>query len=740
METIYLVLVIVLLLLACVDLIVGVSNDASNFLTSAVGSKAGTFNTILIVAAFGVLIGSLSAGGMMEIARKGVFNPSLFSFHDIMIIYIVVMLADIFLLDTFNTLKLPTSTTIAIVFNLMGASLATSMIKVLHDGKSFSEWGEYINTTKAIEMVIAIFVSVAIAFVVGWLVQYIMRAWVTFDYTRNMKVAGSIFGGISIVVVLNFIVKVGFKESSLKDADFVHYINDHFGMIALATFILSSLLFLLLSMREGFDTFRVVTLIGTFALAMAFASNDLINFIGVPISSLDAYNLWRASGQGPHEYMMTEFSGESHAVNMGLLLFAGAIMVITMFRSKKTRAVIKTAVDLCRAQDGVERYQGNEIVRNIVAFITFTAKGVSSILPASVRANLNKRFDPIPENFDIPEEETPAFDNVRASVNLIVAASLVAIGTSLKLPLSTTYVSFMVLMGTSLADRAWNRDSAVYRVSGVFTVVSGWFLTAISALIISSIFVLICIQLGFWGVGLVILIVGLAVYQLNQYHKEQPSPVQISLDWPEEIFQAKDETALKSQLKKRTIDSSAAFGRYVNNLVEALAHEDKDAMRSLDKQLDYLMTANNANRNALSNSIRKMGTGQPQLARQIVEHYSLESNILEELTQLNDIAKLHILNMHRPLNHIQIEQLYTFKQHVNDYLNALYNGLETKSFYDAEARLSILNKTIEQAMDAQMSGVTDGAYNYKNTNLFVTTLFNNRASAEHLLRMVKGSV
>jgi phosphate/sulfate permease len=737
MEIAYLILVIILLVLAVVDLIVGVSNDASNFLTSAVGAKAGTFKQILIVAAIGVMVGALSAGGMMEIARKGVFNPALFSFHDIIFIYIVVMLADIFLLDTFNTLKLPTSTTIAIVFNLLGASITTSMLKVVKEGKSFQEWGQYINTTKAIEMVIAIFVSVVIGFIVGWIVQYLMRAWVSFDYKKNMKLAGSLFGGISIVVVLNFIVKVGFKESALKDADFVHYINEHFSIIALATFLVSALVFLLLSSRKSFDAFRVVTLIGTFALAMAFASNDLINFIGVPLSSLEAYNLWHASGKGPDDFMMSPFNSEGQAANMFLLVIAGIIMVVTMFRSKKTKAVIETAVSLSRQQDGVEKSQGNTPVRSVVGFITFLANSVSSLLPASLRSKINAKFTPIPVDDNLPAEDIPAFDMVRASINLIVAASLVSIGTSMKLPLSTTYVSFMVLMGTSLADRAWNRDSAVYRVAGVFTVIGGWFVTALAALIISSLFVFICIKFQFVGVGIVIAFVGFAVYKLNQYHKETPSPVQISLEWKDEIFQAQHPEKFTAIVKERISESISAFGRYTSSLVSAIANEDKDAIRLLGTQLDYLSSQNLTNRSQLAAKIGKMKPEQKKMARQVVEFYSLENHILMEMNRLDEVARLHILNMHRPLQEKQVRLLRELEEKISKFVGIAKVGLGANEPAIAEAALQDINQHTDHALDVQMEGVADGSFNFKNSNLFLTSMINLRSSADLFNRMIK---
>jgi len=737
MEIAYLILVIILLGLAVVDLIVGVSNDASNFLTSAVGAKAGTFRQIIIVAAIGVMIGALSAGGMMEIARKGVFNPSLLSFHDIIFIYIVVMLADIFLLDTFNTLKLPTSTTIAIVFNLLGASITTSMLKVVKEGKTFHDWGMYINTTKAIEMVIAIFVSVAVGFVVGWIVQYLMRAWVSFNYKKNMRLAGSLFGGLAIVVVLNFIVKVGFKESGLKDAEFVHYINAHFAIIALGTFIASTLIFLLLSARQGFDSFRVVTLIGTFALAMAFASNDLINFIGVPLSSLEAYGHWKNSGQDPDDYMMTAFSKEGSAANIILLIIAGIIMVVTMFRSKKTRAVIETAVSLSRQQDGVEKYEGNVVTRGIVGFISFVANRVSSILPGSLRTRINEKFTPTPVDDNLPEEDIPAFDMVRASVNLIVAASLVSIGTSLKLPLSTTYVSFMVLMGTSLADRAWNRDSAVYRVAGVFTVIGGWFITALAALIISSLFVFICIKLQFIGVGIVIAIVGFAVYQLNQFHKETPSPVQISLDWPDEIFQVKNEGAFNMKIKDRILESLGAFDRYSMSLISALANEDKSAIRQLNTQLEYLRSQNFSNRSQLASKIGKMEPEQKKIARKIVEYYALESSVIQELTPLNEIAKLHVLNMHRPLQRPQISRLNELGENVKSFVEQARQAINSNNLSKAEASVVDLHALTEKALDEQMEGVGEGNFNFKNSNLFVTAMINLRSTSELFIRMIK---
>ncbi|MEE8245545.1 MAG: inorganic phosphate transporter, partial [Pseudomonadales bacterium] len=480
MEDIFLIFVFVLLAIAVFDLVVGVSNDAVNFLSSSVGSRAASFRTIMIVCSIGIMVGAASSGGLMEIAKRGIFNPSFFTFQDVMFIYIVVMLTDVFLLDFFNAMRMPTSTTISIVFELMGAALAISFLRVLDMNQPVAIWMDYLNTAKAMEMVVAIFLSVAIAFVAGWVVQFVVRGLLTFEYKKYGRIGGALFGGVAIVVVVNFIFTVGLKHSPLQDAVLVTLVSNNPALVYSAVFAGSTAMFFGLGGNKNYDAFKTVTLIGTFALAMAFASNDLVNFIGVPVAGYEAFGYWSASGVPADEYFMDVWAGPAGAgtANQMFLIIAGIIMAVTLWTSKKARNVMQTELDLSRQEEGTERFSGNEPARVFVRFTSFIVSLALKLVPLSLRQAIDRRFStPSPVLIENPDDP-PAYDLVRAAVTLTIAAALISLGTAMKLPLSTTYVTFMMAMGTSLADRAWSQDTAVYRVSGVLSVIGGWFVTA----------------------------------------------------------------------------------------------------------------------------------------------------------------------------------------------------------------------------------------------------------------------
>jgi len=721
--------------LAVFDLVVGVSNDAVNFLSSAVGSQAATFRTIMIVASAGILVGAVSSGGMMEVAKKGIFNPSFFTFQNVMFIYVVVMLTDIFLLDFFNSMKLPTSTTISIVFELLGASLAISFLKVYQSDLPVSEWLEYINTTKALEMIIAIFVSVAVAFAVGWLVQYILRAFVTFEYKKYMKVGGAVFGGISVAVVLNFIINVGLKNSPLRHSGAVQFAFEQIGWVYAGAFILAFLYFFVKASDKKFDTFRAVALIGTFALAMAFASNDLVNFIGVPISSLEAFSFWKASAADPDAYTMEVFSGEAAQTNAEhlFLMLAGVIMILTLWLSKKARNVIQTTVNLSSQAEGVERFNGNELSRNVVRFVGAAANGVSKLVPASLRSALERRYKLTPPVGLTKQEQPPAaFDLVRASVILIVAASLISLGTSLKLPLSTTYVSFMVVMGTSLADRAWNRDSAVYRVAGVFTVIGGWFVTAISALTLSAIFAIIVYNLEFAGIGLILVLVVSGIYLVNR-HTDNELQLKATVEFPDAWFE-KTYTEIQPDLKQKVKDISKAYIQGVEAMVHAILREDRKAIKDIEKRLSRQGQVNFYYRATLNQQLRSVKAEHLATAKALLEFYVQENELLKELSSALRVAKRHILNMHLPLDEPQAQYLSEFVNLLKQYDRVLH-GKPEASVIDLEAYLQAINEHVEKCMMLQIHGLAKEKYSFKNSRLFVTTLIRQLNASNTIHRM-----
>lgn len=492
MESSYLLLVGMLFTLAVVDLMVGVSNDAVNFLNSAIGSKVASMRTILIVASVGIFLGAVFSSGMMEVARKGIFRPSLFTLDEIMVIFLAVMITDILLLDFFNSVALPTSTTVSIVFELLGAALVLAMIK---SGQSdeYVVW-DYINTSKAIQIISGIFLSVGVAFSVGALVQLITRLWFTFDFEKLIPRYGWIFGGIAISAISYFVLIKGLKNSSFLEADQVKWIKEHTWNLLLYLFAGSGVILLGLYRIFKVHPLKMVVLAGTFALAMAFAGNDLVNFIGVPVTGFQTYQAheaWLSAG-GEGEFSLA-FLEEAVPTSGFLLSIAGLIMVLTLWFSGKARKVTETEVNLGRQDPGAERFQPNFLSRFIVNSSNLLFKYFVRILPSSLVKTATSRLD---KNKAGSNKGDAAFDLVRASANLMVASVLIALASSLKLPLSTTYVSFMVAMGTSLADQAWGNESAVYRVAGVLNVIGGWFMTALTALVASGLAALLFINFG----------------------------------------------------------------------------------------------------------------------------------------------------------------------------------------------------------------------------------------------------
>ena len=505
METIYLGIIIFLFVLAVFDLMVGVSNDAVNFLNSAIGAKAASFKTIMIISAIGIFIGASLSNGMMDIARHGIYQPEHFYFEEIMCILLAVMLTDVVLLDVFNSMGMPTSTTVSMVFELLGGTFALALIKVY--GDSSLELGDLINTDKALSVIMAIFVSVAIAFFFGMLVQYIARVIFSFNYQNKMKYSIGLFGGIAATAIIYFMLIKGLKDSSFMTKENLAWVKDHTAQLVLTCFVFFTVLMQILHWLK-INVFKIVVLLGTFALALAFAGNDLVNFIGVPLAGYSSFIDYTTNGAGyaPDSFLMTSLLGPA-STPWYFLVGAGAIMVYALFTSKKAHAVIKTSVDLSRQDEGEETFGSTPIARTLVRISLNMSNSLSRIIPEGTKNWIDSRF----RKDEAIIADGGAFDLVRASVNLVLAGLLIAIGTSLKLPLSTTYVTFMVAMGSSLADRAWGRDSAVFRITGVLSVIGGWFLTAGAAFTICF-FVALIIHFG--GTVAIVLLIGLAAFTL----------------------------------------------------------------------------------------------------------------------------------------------------------------------------------------------------------------------------------
>lgn len=541
----FLGMVIFLFALAMFDLWVGVSNDAVNFLNSAIGSKAAKFKTIVAIAAAGVFCGAVMSDGMMDIARHGVFRPEMFYFKEIMYILLAVMVTDIVLLDVFNTLGMPTSTTVSMVFELLGATFALTMFKMADSAAAGLSFGDFMNTDKALQMIVAIFLSVAIAFVFGALIQYLARIVFTFNYRSKLRWKIGIFGGLAVTSIVYFMLFKGLKHLAFMTDDVMAYINDNVGLVLGGCFIFFTILMQILHFCKV-NVFRVVVLIGTFALATAFAGNDLVNFIGVPLAGLSSYEYWTAAGAGdPMMFKMDQLNGPA-GTPLVFLIGAGVIMVVSLATSKKAHNVVKTSINLSSKDEGDEMFGSSRVARSLVRWGNSVGETMVRITPARVRHYIDSRFQ-APEQ---PDEQGVTFDLVRASINLVVAALLIALGTSLKLPLSTTYVTFMVAMGSSLADRAWSRESAVFRITGVLTVIGGWLITA-GVAFTASFFVELAMYYG--GIVVSAIIVVGAVYALihsQQLYKKKQAEIKQGDVLFNEILTCQDRKAVIPMLDR----------------------------------------------------------------------------------------------------------------------------------------------------------------------------------------------
>ena len=589
METIYLCIVIFLICLAVFDLFVGVSNDAVNFLQSAVGARVAKFRTVLIIASFGVLMGAVLSSGMMDVARHGIMMPAHYSFHEVITIFLAVMVADVLILDVFNSLGMPTSTTVSLVFELLGGTVMLAILKVAGDPSL--DYGMLLNSDKALQVIIAIFVSVAISFVVGMVVMWISRIVFTFNYSRHSRYSIAIFGGIAFTALSYFIFMKGVGQSPYLPTDIRTYIEENTNMLLGLTFVGSTILMELLHLCKV-NIFRFTVLMGTFALAMAFAGNDLVNFIGVPLAGLDSYQDYVANSGGLSidDFKMTSLM-ESAKTPPFYLIIAGIIMVVTMATSKKAHNVIKTSVDLSRQDEGDEMFGSSKAARSIVRISQNTIESVTRLVPPRIRQWISGRFDTA--SVELVDDKA-AFDVVRAAVNLVIASMLITFGTNHKLPLSTTYVTFMVAMGSSLADRAWSRESAVFRVTGVLSVIGGWFITAGAAFITCA---LVCLCMWFGGPivhGLfMVLVIAVLFYSNSQYKKKQ-------LKGQEDnsfqlMMRTRDPELVWEMLRKHVRITQSQVCAYAleqyNNIIEGfctqkiktLRRSDRDMKRELDE-------------------------------------------------------------------------------------------------------------------------------------------------------------
>lgn len=641
MEHFFLVILAFLALLACFDLFVGVSNDASNFLNSALGCRISSYRTTMLVASIGVLLGATFSSGMMEIARSGVFHPQMFSFSEVMVIFFAVMVSDVLLLDTFNSLGLPTSTTVSIVFELLGSAMAAAAYKLLAAEASVAEVVNFINTSKALTIITGILVSVVVAFISGVVVQYLVRLVFTFHFENVYRRAGGLFGGISVTAIFYFLIMKGASGASFMQPEWLAWIDAHTGTILLSMLIGFSALFQILILCCNLNVFRIVILSGTFSLAFAFAGNDLVNFVGVPLAALDSVMDFMAHGSEPGVYMMSSLLDDPGTPTIFLLL-SGLIMVLTLWFSKKARQVVQTSINLSSSQSGTHEQFGSSLPGRMIVRSSLTMGNiVRQILPAPLQVALHSRFKPR----KLERGETPLpFDYVRASVNLVLSSILIASATSLKLPLSTTYVTFMVAMGSSFADGAWDRESAVYRISGVLTVISGWFLTALSAATCAG-FVCTLVMLGgeWMCCGLILLVVTLLV-RSNFLTKEKTVD---NAFFPK----ASDSGSVREALNKMV---GAYLGKTVDifdKTVKTFLDDNESGLRRLKADATQLFDSLSQQRSAYYSMAQGSGDADTKLDQDarycFYRAYTNMREVGRNLQRLTTVVKEHVANRHR---------------------------------------------------------------------------------------------
>lgn len=688
METIYLCIVIFLLCLAVFDLFVGVSNDAVNFLQSAVGARVATFRTVLIIASVAVVLGAVLSSGMMDIARHGIMMPARYSFHEVMTVFLAVMVTDVIILDVFNSLGMPTSTTVSLVFELLGGAFMISTLKIMGDPSL--DYGILLNSDKALSVIIAIFVSVAISFVVGMVVMWISRVVFTFNYKKHSRYAIAIFGGISFTVLAYFIFMKGVGNSPYVSESVRDYINSNINLLLIYTFIGSTIVMEVLHLCRV-DIFKFVVLMGTFGLAMAFAGNDLVNFIGVPLAGLASYQDYAANahGAGVDTFMMKSLM-ESAKTPPFYLMAAGIIMIVAMGTSKKAQNVIKTSVDLARQDEGDEMFGSSKAARAIVRFCQWGVESVAHIFPASLRNWINSRFNA--NEVELVDDKA-AFDVVRAAVNLVIASMLITFGTNHKLPLSTTYVTFMVAMGSSLADRAWSRESAVFRVTGVLSVIGGWFITAGVAFITCS---LVALTMWYGGIVLQVGFMVLVVYLLwhsNQQYKKKKEQEAKDEDSFRLMMRTRDPELVWDMLQKRVSSTQCNMNHYALDMFDKIidgftgqnARELGRCRKSLHKEQDNLKKYRRQEMLGLKKSPQDIA-----IERNTWFHLGANSDqqFIYCLRRMLEPVREHVDNNFNPIPEEYIHEFQPVRQKVNDLMHMTQEMISNGKYDDYRDILS----------------------------------------------------
>jgi len=682
MDNIYIFMLIAITVLAAIDIIVGVSNDAINFLNSAIGSKAISVRTIMIVASLGIFVGAVYSSGLMEVARKGIFVPAMFNFNEIMYIFMAVMITDILLLDFFNTLGLPTSTTVSIVFNLLGAAVIMSLIKIgTSDTQTFADLGSYINTKKALQIIRGIVMSVFIAFTIGAVVQWVSRLIFTFHTEKKIKNFGAIFGAVALTAITYFIFLKGLKGTpyykDLKgsiEGNEIYIIGASFALWLIVSYVFQAI--------TKKTILLVVIAVGTFGLALAFSGNDLVNFIGVPMAAYHSYEAWVASGVDATLFSMEVLDKKVPAEPL-LLFISGGIMVVTLWFSKKARTVAETEISLSRQSETHEKFQPNFISRGIVKGATQLSNYFSIIVPKSIQGKIEKSFQ-TPDIVLTKDQsvDAPAFDLIRASVNLMVAGILIAIATTMKLPLSTTYVTFMVAMGTSFADRAWGRESAVYRVAGVLNVIGGWFGTAIGAFFASGIVVFLINMNPTVVTPIFLLLTAVLLYRNYVSHKNKSSKLS------NEDNLKSESSSIQGVIQESADNISNVIKRsntIYSNAITGLANENTKLLKKNKKQIVKLSKEVDELRDNIFYFIKNLDESSVGASGFYIDVLGYLHDMAQSLEYISKVTYKHVDNNHKKLKFKQIKELSEISEAIEGLFKDARNAFETQSFEKIEA-------------------------------------------------------
>lgn len=730
-------MLVALAVLAIVDLVVGVSNDAVNFLNSAIGSKAISVKKIMIIASLGVFFGAVTSSGMMEVARKGIFNPNMFMFQDIMFIFMAVMITDILLLDIFNSLGMPTSTTVSIVFELLGAAVCISLLKIsANDSQSLGDIWNYINHKKAIQIINGILLSVVVAFSVGAIVQFISRLIYSFNFEKRATYINALFGGFAITAITYFIIIKGLKGTPFY-SDIKFLIEGNTVTIIAASFVAWSIISQLLIQIFKVNILKLIIGVGTFSLAMAFSGNDLVNFVGVPIAAWNSYQAWEISGIAADSFSMGSLAKKVPS-NIWLLLIAGAIMVITLWTSSKAQNVIKTGIDLSRQGEGHEKFKPNPLSRIVVRASMAINTGISYILPKSTLIFIDSKFQkPV---IYLPKSKTyelPAFDLVRAAVNLIVAGILISIATSMKLPLSTTYVTFMVAMGTSLADRAWGRESAVYRVAGVINVIGGWFLTAITAFIAAAI-VAYLISWDMVMIPILLAVVTLLIARNTLIHRNKSKEIK------KQEFIERAELITINGVIEESADHIAEVATRVNklytNVVNDLSNHDLNKLRKTDKHVGKLNDEIDGLKDGVFYFIKSLEETSVQASRFYIIVLGYLQDVAQSISFISRASYKHVNNNHKNLKKAQVSDLKQIDEDLSDLLNKVSEIFENRCFDNLSNTLvekQELFVKVSNSVENQVARIRTDETSPKNTTLYFSILLETKDLVSALMNLLQ---